>query len=320
MEIKQAIIMAFMGKTKDRFCDYHEAKTPAEKIADIAKVKGAQGVEVVFPYELRDVGAVKAALQQHGLGVAAVNVNIKGEPEFVNGSSSVSAKAIRDKAIQILRDGMDTAAELGVEKVTCCPLSDGYDYLFQMNYREAWRNMVSTFKEAACHRRDIRLSLEYKASETRVHCFLDNTPRAICMVRDINEPNLGVTVDFGHALFVGETPAESVCLLEESGIPYYIHINDNDRKWDWDLIPATRNLWDYLEMLFYLKEFDYTGWVTSDMHPARLEPIPAFERTIATTNKLIDVVNRLDSAKVFAMMQAGQTVETLQWLEEQILK
>ena len=33
MEIKQAIITGFMGKLKDRFCEYHEARTPEEKIA-----------------------------------------------------------------------------------------------------------------------------------------------------------------------------------------------------------------------------------------------------------------------------------------------
>lgn len=320
MEIKQAIIMAFMGQTKDRFCYYHESKTPEEKIAAIAQVKGAQGVEIGFPYELEDVSAAKAALDKHHLGIAAVNVNIKGEPEFINGSSSVSSKAIRDKAIQFLKDGMDVAAELGVEKVTCCPLSDGYDYLFQMNYREAWKNMVATFKTAAQHRRDVQLFIEYKSSETRVHCFLDSAPRALCMVRDIDEPNLGITMDFGHSLLVGENPAESLCLLHESGVPYYMHINDNDGKGDWDLIPATRNLWSYLEMLFYLKEFNYNGWVTSDMSPARLEAIPAFERTIASTNKMIDIVNQMDSAHLRSLMAEGKTVETLRWLEEQVLR
>jgi len=320
MQTKQAIIMAFMGKTKDRFSDYHEAKTPEQKIAAIAQVKGAQGVEIGYPYELQNVQSVNAALRNHHLGVAAVNVNIKAEPEFVNGSSSVSSKATREKAVRFIKEALDVAAELGADKVTCCPLSDGYDYLFQMNYVEAWQNMVETFKTAAQHRRDVRLFLEYKSSETRVHCFLDSAARAVCMIRDINEPNLGVTMDFGHGLLAGETPAESIALLEMNKIPYYVHINDNDRKGDWDLIPATRNLWEYLEMLFYLKEFKYDGWMTSDMHPARLDPIPAFERTIATTNKLIGVVERLDSAKIFAMMKEEKTIEILQWLEEQILK
>ena len=319
MKIKQAIITGFMGKLKDRFCEYHEARTPEEKIAAVARVKGAQGIEIVYPYECEDLEAVQKALKKHKLGVAAVNVNIKGEPEFIKGSSSVNSKALRDKATRFICEGMDVAAKLGVDKVTCCPLSDGYDYLFQVDYQQAWKNMVSTFKEAARHRKDIRLSLEYKGSETRVNCYLDTCAKTICMIHDINEPNLGVTIDVGHALLVGETVAESVCLAHTQGIPYYIHINDNNRKWDWDLIPATRNLWDYLEMIFYMKKFDYNDWVTSDMSPVRLDPIEAFERTIATTNKAIDIVNRMDSDKLLSMIEGEKTIETLKWLEKQVL-
>ncbi len=129
-----------------------------------------------------------------------------------------------------------------------------------------------------------------------------------------------MTIDVGHALFVGETPAESLCLAKASEIPYYIHINDNDRKWDWDLIPATRNLWDYLEMFFYLKKFNYEGWVTSDMSPMRLDPVRAFERTIATTEKMIEIANEVDSERLFAMMGEGRILETLEWLENNVLR
>ena len=319
MKIKQAIITAFMGKLRDRFCEYHELKTPEEKISAVAQVKGAQGVEIVYPYELEDIEGVKRTLKKHGLGVAAVNVNIKGEPEFASGSSSVNIKKIRDKAIQFICEGMDAAAKLGAEKVTCCPLSDGYEYLFQVDYRQAWKNMVSAFKEAARHRKDIRLFLEYKGSEPRAQCFLDTAPKTICMIHDIGEPNLGITIDVGHALLVGETVSESLCLAHQNKIPYYIHVNDNNRKWDWDLIPATRNLWDYLELFFYLKEFNYQGWVTSDMSPMRVDPVEAFERTIATTNKMINIANHLDSKRLLSMMKEGKTVAILKWLEDHVL-
>ena len=262
---------------------------------------------------------VKKALKKYRMGVAAVNVNIKGEPEFANGSSSVNSKKLRDKAVRFICEGMDAAAKFGTDKVTSCPLSDGYDYLFQADYQQAWKNMVATFKEGARHRRDIRLSLEYKASETRVNCYLDTAARTICMIRDINEPNLGITIDVGHALYVGETVAESVCLAQSQGIPYYIHINDNNRKWDWDLMPATRNVWDYLELFFYLKKFNYQGWVTSDMSPMRVDPVKAFERTIATTEKFIRIAKRLDSERLYSMMKQGKTIETLKWLEDHVL-
>jgi xylose isomerase len=319
MKIKQAIITGFMGKLRDRFCEYHQDRTPEEKIAAVSRVKGAQGVEIVYPYECKDLGRVQRALKKHRLGVAAVNVNIKAEPEFAAGSSSVTVKKIREKAIRFICEGMDAAAELGADKVTCCPLSDGYDYLFQVDYQRAWKNMVSAFREASQHRRDIFLFLEYKASEPRVQCILDSAAKTICMIREIHEENLGITIDVGHALLAGETVAESVCLAQTTGIPYYIHINDNNRKWDWDLIPATRNLWDYLELFFYLKKFNYRGWVTSDMSPMRVDPVQAFERTIETTGKMVMIVNHLDAKKLSSMIQKGETVETLKWLEDQVL-
>jgi len=222
MKIKQAIITGFLGKLKDRFCDYHEARTPEEKIAAVAQVPGAAGIEIVYPYECEDLGGVKKALKKHKLGVAAVNVNIKAEADFGRGSASVNSKKLRAKAVQFLCEGMDAAARLGADKVTCCPLSDGYDYLFEVDYQRAWKNMVGTFKEAARHRQDIRLSLEYKGSETRVNCYLDTAAKTICLIQDVDEPNLGVTIDVGHALYAGETVAESVCLAESKGIPYYI--------------------------------------------------------------------------------------------------
>lgn len=320
MEIKQAIITGFMGRLKDRFCEYHEPKTPEEKIAAVARVKGAQGVEIVYPYELEDLERIKKTIKKYRLGVAAVNVNIKGEPEFVKGSSSVNSKKLRDKAIQFLCEGMDVAVKLGTDKVTCCPLSDGYDYLFQVDYEQAWRNMISTFKEAARHRNDVFLFLEYKSSETRVNNFLDTAAKTLLMIHEIGEPNLGITIDVGHSLMVGETVAEAICLAHSREIPYYIHINDNNRKWDWDLIPATRNLWDYFEMFFYLRKFNYRGWITSDMSPVRLDPIAAFERTIATTEKMIRIIKRMDLKKLQSMIKEEKTLETLKWLETQVLR
>lgn len=77
-------------------------------------------------------------------------------------------------------------------------------------------------------------------------------------------PNLGVNIDIGHSIVGGEPPAESLMLVAKGGLPFYVHINDNNGKWDWDLVAGSCNVWEYLEFLFYLKEFGYDGWITSD--------------------------------------------------------
>jgi hypothetical protein len=55
------------------------------------------------------------------------------------------------------------------------------------------------------------------------------------------------------------------------------------------------------------------------MSPVRLDPIQAFERTIATTEKMIKIVNRLDSARLLSMIRSEKTLETLKWLEDLVL-
>jgi len=320
MKIKQAIITGFMGRLRDRFAEYHEPRTIEEKLEMISRVKGADGVELIYPYDCEDLTFFKRCLKRYHLGVAAINVNIKAEPEFANAAVSSYSRKVRRKAVDFIKKGMDAASELGAHRITCAPLNDGYDYLFQVDYRRVWDYTVSSFKEAAQHNRDVILSIEYKPSEPRVQCLVDSAAKTLCLCQAIEEPNLGITIDVGHALAVGETPAEALCLVAKSPWPYYIHINDNNRKWDWDLIPGTRNFWDYLEFIFYLKEFNYKGWMTSDMAPMRLDPIEAFSRTIETTERMVRLANRLDSKRLFKLMEEEKTLEVLKFLEGEVLE
>ena len=320
MAMKHSVIMAFMGGQKDRFCTYFPDSTPEEKMQKIAEVPGIDGVEIVYPFEIKDPQETIKLLKKYDLGVAAVNANIKGGPQQQAGSSSVMNKAIRDDAVRILKEAMDIAAEMGADKVTTCPLTDGYDYLLTQDYVAAWGNMVETFREAASHRDDITLYLEYKDQETRVASVLDNCAKTVCMIRDTGLKNLGVTLDVGHSLMAQETPAQAIALCHTSDIPYYIHTNDNNKRWDWDLIPATHNLWHYVEVFVYLKKLGYDGWLTSDMSPIRLDRVGAFDQNLKATQKIMDIVDTFNIDELFAMMHRGETLEILQLLRDKVLK
>jgi xylose isomerase len=84
---------------------------------------------------------VKAVLSRLNLAVSAVNVNVKSDPEFVKGSITSPDLAVRKKALEYLKNAKDAAALLDAERVTCCPLSDGYDYPFHVHYASAWDRM-----------------------------------------------------------------------------------------------------------------------------------------------------------------------------------
>ena len=102
--LKMAIITGFLSKTKDRFHEYNTPLDLDEKFALMAAIDGYDGVEIVYPYEVNDPAATRQVLAKYGLSVAAVNVNVKAEPEFRNGGLTSHLPEVRDKAVQFIKD------------------------------------------------------------------------------------------------------------------------------------------------------------------------------------------------------------------------
>jgi sugar phosphate isomerase/epimerase len=316
--VKSAIITGFLGKTKDRFHEYNRQIDLDQKFAIIAAMPDTDGVEVVYPYEVPSADELKGLLSKHSLSIAAINVNVKAEPEFRNGGLTSTDAGVRAKAVGFIKEAKDYAAAAGADKVTCCPLGDGYEFNFQCDYRQMWRYLIDTFGEAAGYRPEIPLFIEYKPSETRGRCFVDTSSKALCLLNDIQAENLGITLDFGHSTYGNENPAEALSLLAESGKPYYIHINDNDGRWDWDYMVGTKHFLDYVEFLFYLKKFGYEDYLTSDTSPTRWDIKGVFEMNARVTNKIWALLERIDLRKLERLVGGGDYLETWKFIETEI--
>lgn len=298
---KIAIITSFMGELRDRFCFYNQPHGIVEKLEAVARVPGVAGVEMVYPYDFQDPELTAETLQRLHLEVAAVNVNVKGEREFANGSLTSPDAAIRARAVEFIKGGMDAAAKLGCKRAHVCPLSDGHDYPFQADYIADWKRLRDCFVEAAKYRPDVTLSLEYKPNETRVRSTLAGALGAILLIKETGAHNLGITIDIGHSLYGGETPAQSLALMYHYGIKPYIHVNDNYRNWDWDLAPGSINPWDVMEFLWTAKQNGYDDWYTMDVFPARMDPEACFRASVKMLNGLLKAAGRIDARELAAL-------------------
>lgn len=67
---------------------------------------------------------------------------------------------------------MDIAAELGAGLVTACPLADGYDYPFQIDYASAWERFIETLKDVVSCCSDIKLALGFQIHEPHAKIML----------------------------------------------------------------------------------------------------------------------------------------------------
>jgi len=318
--VRSALITSFLSKTKDRFHDYNRELTLEERLDLVATIDGMSGVEVVYPYEVNNPTQLKAALAKTGLEIAAINVNVKAEPEFRNGGLTSTDSGIRQRAVQFIKDAKDFAKDVGANKVTCCPLGDGYEFAFQCDYAQMWKYLVETFGEAGAYRPEIPLFLEYKPSETRGRCFLDTAAKTLCLLNDIGMAQMGITLDYGHSKWGLENPAEMVALLANSRYPYYIHVNDNNGRWDWDYMTASHNFLEYVEFLFYVQECGYRDFLTSDTSPTRWDIRGTFEVNTRMSRKIWDRLNGLDREEFKGLIRGGDFLKTWKFIEANIFR
>ena len=317
--LKMGIITGFLSRTKDRFHDYNVPLELDQKFELMTKIEGYDGVEIVFPYEVNDPTLTRQMLDKHQLNVAAVNVNVKAEPEFKNGGLTSHDPEVRAKAVRFIKEAKDFAAAVGADKVTCCPLGDGYEFSFQYDYAQTWKYLVETFGAAGDYKPEIPLFVEYKPSETRGRCFVDSAAKTLCLLNDIQNNKMGVTLDFGHSVYGNEHPAEAVVMLAESPYPYYIHINDNDGKWDWDYFCGTKHYLEYVEFIYYLKKYGYSDYMTSDTSPTRWDIQGTFEANSRMTNKIWQRLEAVDGGKLEALMSRGDYLATWKFIESELL-
>ncbi len=318
--MKQSIITAFLGKTQDRFSEYQQTTGLKERLELVAQIPGMTGVEVVYPYETGDPADTKQMMDELGLEFAAINANIKKETQWVPGAISRPSKELRTKAIEIIKRAKDYAKRVGAPLVTCCPLSDGYDNLLQVDYPKAWRNMIESVAEAADYLPEIPLFLEYKINETRVHCHLDSCAKTIVLLKEVQNSATGVTIDFGHSLLAKENPAQVLSLCEESGIDYYLHTNDNDWNFDWDLIGASRNFLHTVEFFFYAKEYGYDKYFTADASPRIFDMVGFFTQHTAMNLAIWNLVEQLDRAKYRKLMAEERFMELMELIRKEIYR
>lgn len=318
--MKQSIITAFLGRTQDRFSEYQQPTELKERLSIVQQIDGVTGIEIVYPYETGDPSETKALMVEMGLEFAAVNANIKKETKWVPGALSRPSEVLRSEAISIIKQAKDYAKLVGAPLVTCCPLSDGFDNLFQVDYPKAWKYMIDSVAEAADYLPEIPLFIEYKINETRVNCHLDTCAKTIVFLKEVQNSATGITIDFGHSLLAKENPAQVLALCEQSGIDYYLHTNDNDWQFDWDLIGGSRNFLHTVEFFFYAKEFGYDKYFTADASPRIFNMLDFFREHAEMNLAIWNIVEKLDRQKYRRLMHEEKYMDLMQLVRKEIYR
>lgn len=322
-EFKLASNLVPFSQVSDRFVPsgYKREYEFRKKLEMIAAVEGLNAVAIGWPWPkpCQDGARLKAMLDDAGLKLAITEpTDIYTEALFKNGSLSNPDPKIRRAAIDQVKGTMDAALEVGAPDMNLWLGQDGFDYCFQGHYGDAWNWIIEGLQEIAEHSSKVTICLEYKCKEPRAHEYVANAGTALLLANKINQPHVGITLDVGHSLFSLENPASCAALAIREGRLRQIHLNDNYRDWDHDLIPGAVNVWDHVEFFYWVRKLGYSGWHSIDVFPYREDGSEALSRTVQVCRKCCLMADRLAEMKVEDLLRAGRHLEVMRLLWDMV--
>ncbi|GGE05257.1 xylose isomerase [Aureimonas endophytica] len=263
-----------------------------------ATAKGLTDVDLNYPDHVTDAPAtVGRRIHDLGLSVNGLAMRYYTNPAFKLGAFTNPDEAVRREAIDMTKRGIDATRAMGADLMTLWLGQDGFDYNFQLDYAEAWDLEIDGIREVAEHDPACRISIEYKPDEPRAHALLRDCATTLLAIEDVGAPNLGVTLDFAHALYAGEQPAYAAHLIHRRSKLLGVHLNDGYAKRDDGLMVGSVHLRSTLELLRQIRRDGYEGALYFDTFPdaSGLDPVAECETNIETVQRLLAVADRLDA-------------------------
>ncbi|MGN6491996.1 MAG: sugar phosphate isomerase/epimerase family protein [Agriterribacter sp.] len=322
MDNKYAIILGNLGNTRDRFCQGYKVNPSSEEMLTMAleRMPHIQGIELVGTWDIRpdNVKDMKKRLDDAGVACASIIPDTFANPVFGRGSITSINAAVRQQALDYLRQMSEVALQMNCEIVNLWLGQDGYDYLLATDYDTERNWLTENTRAVAEEFPTLRYALEYKPKEPRNFSYHARMADTILAAKETGCSNVGITIDTGHSFYAGENVAEAVVLAKRAGnLLYHMHFNDNHGSWDDDMIVSNVHFTVYIELLFWLKKTGYSGWISMDQYPYREDAVDAISESILWVKKYEQIVDTYFD-EIDALIKENDAIKTSRFLRKLI--
>ena len=283
--------------------------TLVQMVRRAASVDGLTELDLNYPDHIdADPVQISRMVGDCGLAISGLAMRYYSNPGFKRGAFTNPDRAIRRAAIDLTKRGIDAARSMGAPMITLWLGQDGYDYAFQCDYNSLWSDEIAAIAEVAEHDPDCLISIEYKPNEPRSYAVLPDAATTVLAIRQIGAANLGVTLDFAHALYADEQPAFAAALILRHSRLLGLHLNDGYAKRDDGLMVGAVHEQATLELLREVHRGGYDGAIYFDTFPdaSGLDPVEECSANIRTVRRMLAAVVRLDGDNQLAAAQAAQ--------------
>jgi len=274
---------------------YFDDMSLEEKLEIFKKTKGLTGVVVFIPSDPlpSDPDKLVKLLKDYDLKVSSIEPENWADRKWKNGAFSTNEAKIRKDAIKTMKDGIDLCKAVKADSVLLWPAHDGLDYPFQSNYKDGWKYLVETIREIGEYDQNVKIAIEAKSKDPRQKQYVSDTGKALTLVSEVGLKNVGCALDVGHALMANENLAESCALIDRWDKLFQIHINENYKDSDPDMVFGSINFWELLEFFYYLNQTKYSFWCTIDIISARDDRAKTFDLAVSNTTKIKELADIL---------------------------
>ncbi len=271
--------------------------TALDLAARAATVPGLNTVDLNYPDHLEGTKPAEFAARLADLGLALNGFAMRyyGEPRFKLGAFTHPDPAVRRKAIDLTKRGIDALRQAGGDLMTLWLGQDGFDYAFQIDYGRAWEMEVAGIAEICRHDPAVRIAIEYKPNEPRAFALLPDIGITLLAIKEVGAANLGVTLDFAHVLYADEMPAFAAMLAARHARLFGVHLNDGYGKRDDGLMAGSVHVYETIELLHVIGKLGYDSAIYFDTFPdaSGLDPVAECAANIETVTALKRVAARL---------------------------
>lgn len=295
--------------------DLNGKPTLTQMIRRAASVPGLTELDLNYPDHVGDdPAAVAAMVRDSGLKVSGLAMRYYTNPAFKRGAFTNPDPAVRREAIDLTKRGIDAARRMDAPMMTLWLGQDGYDYAFQCDYRKLWADEVEGIAEVADHDPDCLISIEYKPNEPRSYSLLRDAATTLLAIDEAGSRNLGVTIDFAHALYADEQPANAAAMVMRRSRLLGLHLNDGYAKRDDGLMVGAVHAQATLELLAEVKRGGFDGAIYFDTFPdaSGLDPVAEATANIRTVQRMLAAVDRMEGDNRLADAKARHDPVTAQ--------
>lgn len=284
--------------------------TAADTLARAASVPGMNAADLNFPdhFDHHSASQMRAVMDDCGIALNGLAMRYYTDPGFRLGAFTNPDPKVRQAAIDLTKQGLDTLAAMGGDLMTLWMGQDGFDYAFQGDYKRMWDDTVEAVQQVCDHNTALQIAIEYKPNEPRAYALMPDIGTTLLAIKEVNRANLGVTLDFAHVLYADEMPAHTAHLIARHSKLLGVHLNDGYGRRDDGLMVGSVHPIQTLELFVELERMGYDGAIYFDTFPDHggLDPCAEAATNIAMAETLRAAASRLVGDKALEAAIARQ--------------